>query len=267
MFLPKLAWLSSWQSWIRYSVSMRLMRLLLSILVASTCISHAADLQPLLAQPDKVVMEDDFSKPGPFNREHWGARQGTQWVVEDGVLRGKPSTPEFQAKKKDHFGYEPRISAPVTPAQFIAKFSVRFTGGSETFIVPFIEFGHHVCRLRLSKAGAELLAEGESLKVAESKELKFESGRWYHALAEMKGDEFVIQIADGPSLYARHPGFSKPVEKGASGLGIAGPKDGMAEIDNVTLWRVQPAEQPGWAAKRASWPKFEPVVLKKVKVP
>ena len=241
------------------------MRVLLSILTATTCICQAADLKPLLALPDKVVMQDDFSKAGPFNRQHWGARQGTQWVVEDGVLRGRPSTPEFQAKKKDHFGYEPRISAPVTPPQFIAQFSVRFTGGSETFIVPFIEFGHHICRLRLSKEGAELLAEGESLKVAESKELKYEPGRWYHVLAEMKGDEVVIQIADGPTLHARHAGFSKPVEKGASGLGIAGPKNGMAEIDNVTFWSIQAAEQPGWAAKRDSLPKFEPVELKKVK--
>lgn len=241
------------------------MRLLLSILVTSAGIAQAADLKPLLALPDKVVMQDDFSKPGPFNREHWGARQGTQWVIEDGVLRGRPSTPEFQAKKKDHFGYEPRISAPVTPPQFIAQFSVRFTGGNETFIVPFIEFGHHVCRLRLSKEGAELLADGESLKVAESKELKHEPGRWYHVLAEMKGDEVVIQIADGPTLYARHSGFSKPVEKGASGLGIAGPKNGMAEIDNVTFWSIQAGEQPGWAAKRDSLPKFEPVVLKKAR--
>jgi hypothetical protein len=241
------------------------MRLILSILSISASLSQAADLKPLLAQPDQVVMQDDFSKPGPFNRQHWGARQGTQWIVEDGVLRGRPSTPEFQAKKKDHFGYEPRISAPVTPPQFIAQFSVRFTGGSETAIVPFMEFGHHVCRVRLTKDGAEVLADGEALKVAESKELKFEPGKWYHALAEMKGDEFVIQFADGPTLYAKHAGFSKPAEKGGSGLGIAGPKDGMAEIDNVTFWSIKPEAQPGWAAKRDSLPAFTPLSVGKKK--
>ncbi len=241
------------------------MRLILSILSISASLSQAADLKPLLAQPDQVVMQDDFSKPGPFNRQHWGARQGTQWIIEDGVLRGRPSTPEFQAKKKDHFGYEPRISAPVTPPQFIAQFSVRFTGGSETAIVPFMEFGHHVCRVRLTKDGAEVLADGEALKVAESKELKFEPGKWYHALAEMKGDEFVIQFADGPTLYAKHAGFSKPAEKGGAGLGIAGPKGGLVEIDDVTLWSIKTEAQAGWATKRDSLPAFSPLSVGKKK--
>lgn len=233
---------------------------LIALFAALSSVS-AADLKPLLAQPDQAVLQDDFSKPGALNKQHWGARQGTQWAVEDGVLRGRPSTPEFQAKKKDHFGYEPRISAPVTPPQFIAQFSVRFSGGSETAIVPFLEFGHHVCRLRLSKDGAELLVDGESLKVAESKELKYEPGRWYHVLAEMKGEEFVIQFADGPVLYAKHTGFSKPPEKGGNGVGIAGPKDGMVEVDHVTLWSIKPEEQAGWAAKRGTLPKYEPVTI------
>lgn len=243
---------------------MRMPFLAIAIALAFTRLS-AADLKPLLAQPDQVVLQDDFSKGGAFNKQHWGARQGTQWVVEEGVLRGRPSTPEFQAKKKDHFGYEPRISAPVTPPQFIAQFSVRFSGGSETAIVPFLEFGHHVCRLRLSKDGAELLVDGESLKVAESKELKYEPGKWYHVLAEMKGDEFVIQLADGPVLHARHGGFSKAPEKGGNGVGIAGPKDGMVEIDNVTVWSIKPEEQRGWAAKREAMPKYEPVQISKQK--
>ena len=240
---------------------------LILALVASSALSAepAPALKPLMAVGDQVVMQDDFSKAGPFNKQHWGARQGTQWVVEEGVLRGRPSTKEYQAKRKDHFGYEPRISAPVTPPQFIAQFSVRFSGGTETTIVPFIEFGHHVCRLRLTKSGAELLAEGESSKVAESKDLKFEPGKWYHALAEMKGDEFVIQFAGGPTIYAKNAGFAKPPEKGGSGLGIAGPKDGTAELDNVTLWSVKAEPQPGWAATLASLPKFEPVQIAKKK--
>lgn len=234
---------------------------LLVLIVAAT--ASAADLKPLLAQPDQVVLENDFATAGAINKEQWGPRQGTQWAIEDGVLRGKPSTPEYQAKKKDHFGYEPRVSCPVTPAQFIAKFSVRFDGGSETAIVPFIEFGHHVCRIRLTKDGAEVLADHESVKVAESKELKFEPGKWYHVLAEMKGEECVIQFADGPTLYAKHACFAKPTPSGGNGLGIAGPKGGTAELDNVTLWSIQAGEQPGWAAKRDALPKFEPVEVGK----
>jgi hypothetical protein len=222
-------------------------------------------LKPLMAVPDKIVMQDDFSKAGALNKQEWGARQGTQWAVEDGVLRGKPSTPDYQAKRKDHFGYEPRISAPVTPPQFIAQFSVRFIGGTETAISPFIEFGHHVCRLRLSKDGAELLADGDTVRVAESKDLKFEPGKWYHALAEMKGEEFVIQFAGGPTIHAKHESFAKAPSSGGNGLGIAGTKGGVVEIDNVTLWSIKAEEQPGWAAKLASFPKFPAVVISKGK--
>lgn len=239
----------------------------LLLLALAACSASATELKPLLAQPEQVVLENEFATAGAVNKQQWGPRQGTQWVIEDGVLRGRPSTPEYQAKRKDHFGYEPRISCPVTPAQFIAKFSVRFTGGSETAIVPFIEFGHHVCRIRLTKDGAEVLADHESVKVAESKELKFEPGKWYHALAEMKGEEFVIQFDGGPTIFAKHSSFAKPPSSGGNGLGIAGPKDGAVEIDNVTLWSIKGDAQPGWAAKRDSLPNFAHVEIDKKKTP
>jgi hypothetical protein len=225
----------------------------------------AADLKPLLAQPDQVVLQDDFSKAEPLDKAHWEARQGTQWAVADGVLVGKPSPEEYRAKRKNHFGYEPRISVPVTPPQCIAQFSVRFSGGSESPIAPFIELGHHICRLHLSKNGVEMLVDHESLKVAEAKEYKFEPGKWYHVLAELKGDEVVVQFADGPTLYAKNAILAKPAESGGHGLGIAGPKDGSVEIDNVTLWSIKAEEQATWAAKRDTLPKLEPVPFAKTK--
>ncbi len=216
----------------------------------------AADLKPMMAVPDQVVLQNDFSKPGPLNKQHWTPRQGTQWKIAEGVLRGSPSTAEYQAKKKDHKGYEPRLSSPATPAQFIAQFSIRFSGGTETAIVPFIEFGHHVCRLHLTKDGTQVLADGESVMVAESRDLKYEPGRWYHILAELKGEEVVIQFEDGPTLHASHPCFAKPAPGGGGGLGLAGPKDGVAELDDVTLWTLKTDPQPGWAAKRDTLPRF-----------
>ena len=238
-------------------------RLLVLALILSS--ASAADLKPLLAQPDQVVLQDDFSKAGPLDKTHWEARQGTQWVIEEGMLRGKPSGPEYRANRKNHFGYEPRISVPVTPPQCIAEFSVRFSGGSESAIAPFIELGHHICRLHLSKNGVEMQADHEAVKVAEAKEFKFEPGKWYHVLAELKGDEVVVQFADGPTLYAKHAVFAKPVESGGNGLGIAGPKDGSVEIDNVTLWSIKADEQVSWTAKRDTLPKLEPVPIVKAK--
>lgn len=235
------------------------MKPLALVLLALVPAALAADLKPMMAVPDQIVLQDDFSKPGLPNKEQWSPRQGTRWVVEEGVLRGRPSTSEYQAKRSHHKGLEPRLSTPATPAQFIARFSVRFSGGSETAIVPFIEFGHHICRIRLTQEGTEVLADGESVKVAESKELKYEPGRWYHVLAELKGEEVVIQFEGGPALHASHPCFAKPTPSGGSGLGLAGPSAGTVELDNVTLWSIRPDPQPGWAARRESLPRFNHV--------
>ena len=222
----------------------------------------AAGLKPLLAQPDKIVLQHDFSAADQLTKEIWRPLMGTRWKITDGVLHGIPSTPEYQASKPDHKGFEPRVNCLTTPKEVIAQFSVRFTGGSETAVVPFVEFDHHVARLKFTKDSIYLLADHDTLKVAETTALKYEPGRWYHCLAERKGEEFVVQFADGPTLYARHPSYAQPPPSGAPGMALAGPKDGTAELDNVTLWSIKPEPQPGWAAKRETFPMFAPVRVK-----
>ena len=218
-------------------------------------------LKPLMVIADKPVLVDDFSNAGPFNKEQWQARQGTQWTIEDGVLRGKPSSADYQATKSDHAGKEPRIAAPITPKECVARFSVRFSGGEETNLVPLVEFGHHVCRLHFSKDITELLAAHDTVRVNEAKGFKYKPDVWYHMLWELKGDEVVVQIAGGPTLYAKHPSLAEPATSGADGLGIAGPRDGTVEIDNVTIYSIKPNVQPTWeAAKKALHP-YKPVTL------
>lgn len=239
----------------------------ISLLFAFSCPLAAADLQPLMAVPDQVILQADFSVPGPLNKDHWRPLQGTQWKIADGVLLGQPSTPEFQASKPDHKGLEPRINCPAAPRECIARLSVRFSEGSETAIVPFVEFGHHVARIQFTRDGVLLLADHDSLKVAESTSLKYQPGRWYHLLAEVKGDEFLVQFADGPTLHARHPSYALPPPSGAPGIGIAGPKGGKAELDEVTIWSIQPGTQPDWEKTRAALPAFTPVEVKTKAVP
>lgn len=208
---------------------------LLSLCFGVAAADSPANLKPIMAVPDAVVLQEDFSKPHELKKGVWQKRQGTRWAIDEGLLRGQQSSPEYQAKKKDHFGYEPRLSIPVTPPEFIASFSFRFIEGSETAIVPFIEFGHHVCRVRFSKEGATLLADHETLKLAEATDFVWQSGKWYHALAEMKGGRFVMQIDGGPTLYAQHDSFAAPPSSGGNGFGVAGPKRGFVELDNLTI--------------------------------
>ena len=58
------------------------------------------------------------------------------------------------------------------------------------------------------------------MQLASAPDFKIESGRWYRGLAEIKGDEFVIQFAGDPTLYGKHASFSGEKD----GFGVAGPK-------------------------------------------
>ena len=106
-------------------------KLLLSAVLANLSLASlvAGDLEPLMSQPDKVVLREDFSKSKKLDKAVWRARQGTRWAMEDGVLRGRPSSPEYQARKADHKGLEPRLSIPAAPQEFIIEFSIRIVGG------------------------------------------------------------------------------------------------------------------------------------------
>ncbi len=240
--------------------------LLLSLFPVFTLAAERSTLLPLMAIPDKVALRDDFSKDGPVDKTDWLSRQGTRWRIADGVLRGIPSSSEYQAKRSHHKGFEPRASVPKTPSEFIATFSFRFLEGKENAVVPFIEFGHHVCRVKFStKEGAFILADSETLRVANGSGFKYQPGKWFHVLAELKGEEFVIQFADGPTLYAHHECFAKPNPSGGNGLGVAGPHGGTVEFDNVTIWNVREGHQKGWPEKRTSFPDSTPLPTGKVK--
>jgi len=222
--------------------------------------AEPAVLKPLLAVPDKIILQEDYSQPKPLAADIYSKRQGTQWAIEDGVLRGRPSTPEFQAKKQDHQGLESRISIPACPRDFIIQFDVRFIGGEPTPRFPFVEFGHHMARLAWSNGGeATLVADGESVLLAKVPSFKIEPGHWYRALGETKGDEIVIQFAGGPTIYGKHASLDN--EK--SGFGVCGTRSGTVELDNVTVWSVQAETQPGWPQQRSKLPQAEPTVLNK----
>lgn len=209
-------------------------------------------LHPQLVQPLEIVLHEDYTIAGPLAKDRGSPRQRTRWVITDGVLRGSPSTAEYQASRSDHQGLEPRISFPSTPAEFMARFSVRFLSGRESGIVPFVEFGHHVARIKFRAGGVVLLAESETVIVAESREIGYTPGQWYHLLVELKGEELVVQFADGPTIYARHPSFALPPPGGGKGLGIAGPVHGQVEIDNLSLWTIASNALPSWPCTRAN---------------
>jgi len=248
------------------------MKLLTALLFAFGALSQAADLSPQWLVPDQILFADDFSQARgeiKLDRKNapdapWQPNQGTRWEVVDGVLRGRASSPEFQAAREHHKGIHPRIVLSKTPEKYVLRFSMRlidgtpFEAGKRRSVPPFIEIGHHVCRVTWDVNGATLLADGDTTQLAADKGFKLVPGKWETVLIERRDDEVLVQFADGPVFHGKH--VSYVTDPHAVMLG--GLEAGTMEIDNVTLWSVKDSTQPEWAAFATKLPPQQNLVLR-----
>ena len=248
---------------------------LLAILCFAPCFAHAeVELKPLMLIPDKVLFQDDFNTPRGVikpskkdSQEPWQSNQGTRWEVTDGVLRGRASTPEFQASHDTHKGVHPRIVLTKTPENFVLQFSMRlvdgkpFVAGQRKSVSPFIEIGHHVVRITWGAHGAMLLAEGESLQLANAQDFKLEPGKWYTVMVERRDDEVLVQFAGGPTFHGKHPSYKS--DRHTTMLG--GLEAGTMEVDNVTVSSVKQGDQPSWSDTLAKLPPVQDIRIKEAK--
>lgn len=241
--------------------------LLLFALTAS-----AADSSPKWLNPDQVLFADDFSRlRGEIKLDRknapdapWQPNQGTRWEVIDGVLSGRASSPEFQATHATHKGIHPRIVLSKTPEQYVLRFSMRlidgipFEAGKRRSVAPFIEIGHHVCRVTWDVNGATLLADGDTTQLAVDKDFKLVPGKWETVLIERRDDEVLVQFAGGPVFHGKHASYVTDPHA----VMLGGLEAGTMEIDNVTLWSVKGGTQPGWVAFLAKLPAQQDLVLR-----
>ncbi len=221
------------------------------------------ELKPMMVVPKDVVLKNDFSKEEDWDKTKIRPVQETQWKVADGLLHGTESTKEYQAQKPDHNGASPMLDIPVTPYHYLATFSVRFIGGKENKNNPQIQFGHHIGTMRLLPGGSEILADHEAVKVAAAPDFKLVDNQWYHVMVEVKGDEILVQFANGPVFYAKHPSLAEVPKSGKKYLGFVGnPEGGVIQIDELNMWTVEETEKKEWAETRAKLPVFEHVDAK-----
>jgi hypothetical protein len=85
-------------------------------------------------------------------------------------------------------------------------------------------------------------------------------------MVEIKGDEIVVQFADGPVLYAQHACLAQLPNNGAPAICIAGPVAGRVELDNLTIWSIRAEAEPSWSQRRAEIPIYTPVQISVPKV-
>lgn len=251
------------------------MKIIPTALLTLTLVIHAApaaDLSPKWLIPDQILFADDFSQPRgaiKLDRKNapdapWQPNQGTRWEVIDGVLRGRASTPEFQAARETHKGIHPRIVLSTTPEQYVLRLSLRvidgipFEAGKRRSVAPFIEIGHHVCRVTWDVNGATLLADGDTTQLAADKDFKLIPGQWETVLIERRDDEVLVQFAGGPVFHGKHASYVTDPHA----VMLGGLEAGTMEVDNVTLWSLKDGTQPGWSAFLAKLPPRQDLVLR-----
>lgn len=246
------------------------MKLLPLLLLSIASLSKAADMTPKWLVPGQVLYTDDFSKPRAIATrkdqadEPWIINQGTRWEIADGVLRGRPSSEDYQAKHETHKGVHPRVVLQTAPEKYVLRFSMRlidgipFEAGKRRSVAPFIEIGHHVCRVTWDLNGATLLADGDTTQLAVDKDFKLIPGKWETVLIERRDDEVLVQFADGPVFHGKHASYVTDPHA----VMLAGLEAGTMEIDNITLWSVKDGTQPDWATFAAKLPPQQNIVLR-----
>jgi hypothetical protein len=240
--------------------------------IAFTTLAAAEDpkLKPQWLIPDKVLYQDDFSKPSEIATSKkqtelpWVINQGTRWEVVDGVLRGRASSAEYQAEHETHQGVHPRIVLQATPEKYVLQFSMRlvdgipFDSGKRKSVAPFIEIGHHICRVSPDVNGVTLLADGDTTQLAVDKDFQLIPGKWETVMIERRDTGVLVQFIDGPVFHGNHVSYITDPHA----VMLAGLEAGMMEIDNVTLWSVKEGAQPQWEAFLAKLPPQQNLVLR-----
>ena len=190
----------------------------------------------LLDERGELLLDENFAAPVEIGNDRWQPRQHTRWEVRDGVLLGKPSTPEFQASQDHHQGLEPRLMIRNLPQEYVTELRFRMGAGDDGdrsipgVGSPYGPVSFQADGLRFTMGG---LKDRETVSHAPG--FRIEPGRWYQLKAKLKGSKLHIQIGDSITLHADHPMVARPKD----GLGFCGLRGGTLEIDDVKIWAVR----------------------------
>ncbi len=175
----------------------------LSVFCASTTL-FADEYKPELFKSVKLVYEDDFSG-GTINSDHWQTRQGSTWVVKDGILVGSPSPKEFQDKKvaegdKAHAGFKPVMWLERVPENFVVQFRVRFDAEKYHPKFPLIDLGHHINTVNFT-ADATTLTLKKDKKSIKLDQQFLALNEWADVTIELKQGAMLLKINDKKHLF------------------------------------------------------------------
>jgi hypothetical protein len=239
------------------------------ILALAACAqSFAADSQPLLAKPGKLIFEDNFAS-GDM-KPKWNVGKGF-WSVKDGVA----SAAENPDDKHAAYAY---MTPNVEYKDAIAEFSFKFDGaksvqlnmrdskykGSHAGHIIRVSYQPDVVLLADWKTGVMKNENYEKTSdpktdPAVKKEINasikdksarfkvtYDASQWHQARVEVAGDELLVSLDGKPVGYLKSEGIGHPT-KNMLGITVGGKS---AEVKDVKFWEA--TANPDWATGKSA---------------
>jgi hypothetical protein len=198
-----------------------------------------SQLKTLMITRGEVLFSDRFT--ADTFAKTW-AVHGGKWDVVDGALRSGDSPGG---------GHHPQYARRVTTRDCVVQFRFRIDGAN-WMGVSFTD-KQHVLRIMIGKEHFEIVkmsgigstTKGERL---DRQLMKWEPGRWYTMLIEVRGPEVLAQVDNQWVLYGSSDTFD--LDR-ASFMLINGGSN--AWFDDLTIWSgmADPALQKQWDKRRA----------------
>ena len=247
-----------------------LLRVTLACLVAVLAAgkASAADNQPVLSKPGKLLFEDDFSRNEMPPK--WRVGKGF-WEIHDGVV----TAAENPDDKHGAYAY---VNPRFPYKDIVAEFSFKFDGSKGChFMMEDSNYkgahAGHIIRATIaptlvqladSKFGTmknEIYEKNKDPKTtpeekkqiqasikdkAASFKIVLDPAKWHQVRVEVVGDEMLISIDGKPAGYLKSEGVNHPT-KNMVGFTISGKS---TQLDNLKVWDA--TASPDWSGRRAT---------------
>ena len=195
----------------------------------------AAEVKSEFFKDLKLVYEDSFD--GPLNTEFWEVRQGSTWVVKDGVLTGSESSKEFQEKMiakgdRAHAGFKPVIWLKQVPENFVCAMRFRYNAEDYHPRFPLLDLGHHIHTLTFGREQTTLTVK-KNAGTFVTKQPLLPLNQWVDVVIELKKGAVLLQI-DGRKHVFESPEIDMT---GHAQIDFKGVDFGSCQMDHIRLWQ------------------------------
>jgi hypothetical protein len=215
------------------------MKTILPLVLSLTLGASAAESQPLLAVPGKVIYE---SKLDTMPGAPWKAAKG-KWEVVEGVWRGSELV-------EDKHGAVTRL--PNQLQDFVVEYEFKFEGAKSTSL-SINAVKDHMARIMITPKSVTIQRddndhEGPDKSIVFARfPAELTAGTWHKVRLEMVGDTMVGQVDD---FVAWGSSDLFKTLKAAPGFTVAG-----QSVDFRNLVIREATLSPGWETAKAALPK------------